>query len=675
MKKLTDYLVPTSKNMILECGQTIDQSLGKELEDLVIVQLNGLYLKNVEHLQYCFSLKICILSNNFITNIDSLVCCRHLVELDLHGNQIQHLPGPVFWEGMKELNLLYLHDNGIGKLDDVHALSCCPNLIGLTLFDTPLSLKIAYRHSVVNCIASLKALDYYVISDEEIVEGWKLPEKYKSFCHCLFLDFCPVARKEGNAEEALSRVKDVISKINRVLAHHSPIIIVQRWIRGYLTRKRLGIPLHEVPLQTHYRDEDKQIYSQSTPSVCGSKTFMYHIIKPGQNTKDGKHSSGKQKTESGVSFAEGMDMHVTVDLAKLCDRATKVLHMNDFKELPGLCLGRERQPVTSTLPILQKEREKINVKQEGSLWRKGTLKMENTDMEKQTAMKFSPSTSKKPFHSADKLTFQDKPATWCHLQQCNFHSHSVLQRNARHHPVSLEKRVFPRMCGSVSFGAFYVIDKFYSENEQHDSQAQKLRKVTQMQIAKEKGSHYIQEFLEEKQQRILKKCEEEGLRTAKALQQHQKKRSRFIENVRQRHTQFLESKRQKAFEYSLGQDFNARHTALTQGLLKLDRWKKLDDGIKERQRTVEESREQMKKYKQLIKNFQDQRQLRIQKENLAEKTIVTSVVSQKTNERLQEARANVEGVKEHRTKIECLYKASVMPVQDTQIDSDASNVK
>nr|XP_013800580.1 PREDICTED: leucine-rich repeat and IQ domain-containing protein 3 isoform X1 [Apteryx mantelli mantelli]XP_013800581.1 PREDICTED: leucine-rich repeat and IQ domain-containing protein 3 isoform X1 [Apteryx mantelli mantelli]XP_013800582.1 PREDICTED: leucine-rich repeat and IQ domain-containing protein 3 isoform X1 [Apteryx mantelli mantelli] len=663
MKKLTKYLVPASKNMILECGQTIDQMPGKELEDLVIVQLNGLYLKNVEHLQYCFSLKICILSNNFIANIDSLVSCPHLVELDLHGNQIQHLPGPVFWESMKKLNLLYLHDNGIGKLDDVHALSCCPNLIGLTLFDTPLSLKIAYRHSVVNSIFSLKALDYYVISDEEIVEGWKLPEKYKSFCHCLFLDSCPVARKEGNAEEALNRVKDVISKINRVLAHHSPIIIVQRWIRGYLTRKRLGIPLHEVPLQTHYRDEDKQIYSQSTPSVCISKSFVYHIVKPGQNTKDEKHSSGKQKTKSGMSSTEDVGTRITVDLAKLRDRVRKVLHMNDFKELPGLCLGR-RQPITSTLPILRK-REKINVKQEGSLWRKGPLKMENTDMKKQTEMKFSPSTSKNPFHPADKLTpFQDKPATWCELQQCHFHSHSAPQHNARHHPVSLEKRVFARMYGSIRFGPFYVIDKFYSENEQHDSQAQKLCKVTQMQIAKEKGSRYVQEFLEEKQRSIQKKREEEGLRTEKALQQHQKKRARFIENVRQRHTQFLESKKQKAFEYSLGQDFSARHIALTQGLLKLDRWRKLGDGIKERQRIVEESREQMRKFKQLIKNFQDQRQLRIQKENLAEKTIVASVVSQKPNERLQEAKASVERVKERRTKVECLYKAPVLPVSD-----------
>lgn len=34
--------------------------------------------------------------------------------------------------------------------------------------------------------------------------------------------------------------------------------------------------------------------SQSTPSVCDWKNFVYHIIKPEQNTNSEKHSSGKQ---------------------------------------------------------------------------------------------------------------------------------------------------------------------------------------------------------------------------------------------------------------------------------------------------------------------------------------------------------------------------------------------
>lgn len=55
------------------------------------------------------------------------------------------------------------------------------------------------------------------------------------------------------------------------------------------------IPLPELPLRRHYvRDEDKRINSQSTPSVCDRKNFMYHIIKPEQNAKGEEHSSGKR---------------------------------------------------------------------------------------------------------------------------------------------------------------------------------------------------------------------------------------------------------------------------------------------------------------------------------------------------------------------------------------------
>lgn len=40
----------------------------------------------------------------------------------------------------------------------------------LTLHDTPLSLKPNYRHHLVNSLWTLKSLDNYVISDEEIIE-------------------------------------------------------------------------------------------------------------------------------------------------------------------------------------------------------------------------------------------------------------------------------------------------------------------------------------------------------------------------------------------------------------------------------------------------------------------------------------------------------------------------
>jgi hypothetical protein len=79
---------------------------------------------------------------------------------------------------MKKLRILFLHNNPIGKLEFLNYLSKCDNLEILTLYDTPLSLKNNYRHHTVNSIQSLKALDDYVISDEEIIEEARLGNNF-----------------------------------------------------------------------------------------------------------------------------------------------------------------------------------------------------------------------------------------------------------------------------------------------------------------------------------------------------------------------------------------------------------------------------------------------------------------------------------------------------------------
>ena len=56
-----------------------------------------------------------------------------------------NLPNAGFWMGLRNLKILNLHDNPIGHLDNLTNLSSCPNILALTLYDTPLSLKKNYR--------------------------------------------------------------------------------------------------------------------------------------------------------------------------------------------------------------------------------------------------------------------------------------------------------------------------------------------------------------------------------------------------------------------------------------------------------------------------------------------------------------------------------------------------
>ncbi|CAI9569064.1 unnamed protein product [Staurois parvus] len=240
-----DYLIPASESILLEHGLSVDNHQGEKLEELVVVHLVKLLLKEVNLLQYCTSLKFCTLADNYITDIRALQPCVHLVKLDLHGNQIQNLPGMEFWRHLKDLKLLYLHNNRIGNVRNVEFLSTCPALLGLTLYDTPLSLQKNYRHIVVNSIWSLKALDHFVISDEEIIEDWTLHGGFKALSPDLQLNMLLAPSKEiFSVQSETKDTSKIITKINCVLAASSPVLIVQKWIRGYLVRRRMGYVEH-----------------------------------------------------------------------------------------------------------------------------------------------------------------------------------------------------------------------------------------------------------------------------------------------------------------------------------------------------------------------------------------------------------------------------------------------
>lgn len=223
-----------------------NENIVEDQKDFVFVKYNGLHLKSMENLQSCISLRVCIFSNNFVTDIQPLQGCKKLIKLDLHGNQIKTLPDRTFWNGLKNLKLLYLHDNGFAKLKNICVLSGCVNLVGLTMFDCPVSLKKGYRHVLVNSIWPLKALDHHVISDEEIIQNWHLPERFKTFSQSLFFNICPAPIKGTTYEDEIKNIKHIISRINEILAHNSPVLIIQRWIRGFIVRKHLRSERDEI---------------------------------------------------------------------------------------------------------------------------------------------------------------------------------------------------------------------------------------------------------------------------------------------------------------------------------------------------------------------------------------------------------------------------------------------
>ncbi|XP_048457895.1 leucine-rich repeat and IQ domain-containing protein 3-like isoform X1 [Rhincodon typus] len=235
------HLVSPSKSLILSCGEMDNTLKEKTLDKIVVVNLSRHYLKNLGSLSLCSALKICILSRNYITKIDALANCPNLIKLDLHGNHIINLPDEYFWSDLKFLQVLFLHDNIIGDIRTVKSLFSCPSLVVLTLFDTPVSLVPNYRHHIVNGILSLKALDHFVIADEEIIEDSQQRKSFRPLSPHFFFHLT-VPPKISTWQSELNHLRTLLSTINKILAHRSPVLIIQRWSRGFLTRRKLSAP-------------------------------------------------------------------------------------------------------------------------------------------------------------------------------------------------------------------------------------------------------------------------------------------------------------------------------------------------------------------------------------------------------------------------------------------------
>ena len=71
-----------------------------------LLSLASRRLQDISLLDLCERLEICILSNNFIDNIEALKWCRNLLCLDVHSNQVQlHYRGVILF---KLLALIFL---------------------------------------------------------------------------------------------------------------------------------------------------------------------------------------------------------------------------------------------------------------------------------------------------------------------------------------------------------------------------------------------------------------------------------------------------------------------------------------------------------------------------------------------------------------------------------------
>ncbi|XP_021567713.1 leucine-rich repeat and IQ domain-containing protein 3 [Carlito syrichta] len=595
-----------------------NENIIEDQKDFVFIKFNGLHLKSMENLQSCISLRVCIFSNNFITDIHPLQSCIKLIKLDLHGNQIKSLPDTKFWSGLKNLKLLYLHDNGFVKLKNVCVLSACPNLIALTMFDCPVSLKKGYRHVLVNSIWPLKALDHHVISDEEIVQNWHLPERFKTCNHRLFFNFCPALIKGATYEDEIKNIKHVISRINEILAHNSPVLIVQRWIRGFLVRKKMS------PLFLCKKQQVKIIREYETKWICITKGYEDELLKdiffkPETNAK-GKLAYWKHNMYSPVES-------------------------KDYSE--------HRRHVFPILYQLKPEDIGMISKKSMHLIQKGQKKSEDETEDEELDTSFRISVSKLPIHTSGSLKYaavvKEKKYDSCpeYAQTFSVTYPKLIIKKDTLLEQRLRKDFFTTHRAGMKLRTLSDIDKYYAEQKKQECLKEKATTVAMAQTAQGRVCLAVQENLNKKRDAAQKLIEKNKETIQKGLQQLQQDRFHYLEKVRERRALFLEGKTQKTEERLLVQNINNERIFLTRGMFKVEKLKNNEAILREKRMVVQQRRRTEKYRKHLLKQMQEVGVHDIYKRHCEEKFVTDMIIFQKAYERLQDAQAKVAIVKKN----------------------------
>ena len=145
----------------------------EQLDDIKVISLRNRQIRQcMKMLSKCPNLTIIYLQNNqlLVKDLTYLHLFQNLKKIDLSDNQLDGLPQAQVFAGLVNLQFLYLHNNNISQWKDLMQLVTLPVIMQITLFNNPVCQIPGYRHTLVNSITCLKALDNYIITDEERIE-------------------------------------------------------------------------------------------------------------------------------------------------------------------------------------------------------------------------------------------------------------------------------------------------------------------------------------------------------------------------------------------------------------------------------------------------------------------------------------------------------------------------
>lgn len=706
------FRVPT-QSYLLEENDFRNGRKVRELGQLHLVKLVGVHLRKIGDIAYCVNLRICILNNNFLTKIDDLASCRQLVKLDLHSNQISSIPGVAFWSGMRKLKIIHLHDNPLGKYETLQNLATCPSLMALTLYDTPLSLKRNYRHHVVNSIWSLKALDHHVISDEEIIEDAIFGGRFGTLHPAFRTDLCPPTLEDSDFQEEMYTIYLVEAYINHIQAHHSPVLIIQRFMRGYLTRKRFGhlgqklnqlkqssdltmIPSELIPPPPSSSPAFGASSSGQDVSVPGMDYDTYMKDRrpdssPGPPPSEGTGTSvAKPTTSESVdephpTLLEGQTPVQDDDVGTPKKRKNLLINLAKLQTGTFSSLYDEGIAVETVLP--ENSREKLVTASEKKSRRKKRKESQKKVVKsvKQffgPIVESSPAAEESPREEEDDTQITEyrlrgiKPDVMyidattemilskqeagrmvrdaedeIHMRARDMPKPKITPRKS----VNTNQRMFARVHGTMGISSLLAVHQAYRDREKAEQTAAKMEHILTMRDERDRAKERIRLHNDEKRNMALRKRDAERSQMLDILEKKEMKRLSYLEKRSDLKAKSSDLNRSHKTDFAFITEFSNQHTSVSNALMRHDKQARTEDNITLRTDLVQTHNTAKVEQQELVKKYMEHRQLMRQTEAAMARATLDTRMLQEANDRLFEAKSRVAQQKARRETVQTFY--------------------
>uniref|UniRef100_UPI00398F70BD leucine-rich repeat and IQ domain-containing protein 3-like isoform X4 n=1 Tax=Pristiophorus japonicus TaxID=55135 RepID=UPI00398F70BD len=534
-----NHLVSASKSLILSHGVMDHMYKENNLDEMVIINLSGYYLKNLGYLTSCRALRICILSSNYIIDIDALSYCPCLIKLDVHGNHI----------------------------------TC-----------------------------------------------WR---------------------------SGLNHIRELFSTINSILAHQSPLLIIQRWIRGYLTRKKLRLFLHP-------REQLSLTRMQVNAALCRRGI---HVLDDGSKWVKGS-------TEDDQCNAVSLQIDINkLQLELLEDRC-------EAKELTSGIYPSISQWSRWNTPNFKQQKSNIfrhrTFRQSNFGSRPDIFELESPmgeevdeeedeeeddeeDADKDILEMFTSLAIIQPSGPAGDRRLH-RHAAGADVRLGIQQLHEMLRNKPQpkftyQPPITLNKRLYAKSYGCMNLAPFKAIQKAYRDRDKAVKQRVRVHLIRQLKAVDDQAKSKLREQALTRNYDPFRKYKEDQARGVKILLQRKIDRAESLKLVRQSNFLFLEEKNWRESDHQLAKTFNSRYTTMSEALLKRKIRAKNENIHQQNFERVQNIRKQANQLKEEIKDFMMHKQLVMQLENNAARTATNTILLQASKERLLNARSRVAALK------------------------------